>query len=536
MPQFKFGQNDIFHNVIKAYPKYTISMYLNQIYINRRIEQGLQVLTGTVSLHEMNVDRGTGSTDSLKAAGHRRAEISASITKGENSLPVVFKDVVKTVADYNAYNQGADILLKYPRTASIDRFLLIGSSGSNTRRTTTGGNGFGGINFPFDGFEGHRRPAGSTIDPGECFFATASYVKNLIAMRSAYNGYRTLSPYFDFDKYILVSGGMPPVRGRKDEKGEPKLDLVYDPPGYKLKDGAAAIDYDASKPNFTSSIPWNKYTNVIAIPKLLYGDGIKRGSVDLKFYFTGTLASRAQDEKQNGVLIETYVANPGRSTGSVVGTVMYNEGIIILTSSVPFRGTSQVDGYLCPTGARGDGHGEAGDDGAVGGGYGHAASASYITASSWVHFGAYKSYITASDSHHTSSSYGPCSSSYEMIFRGTTHTPVLTMLPQAAKNELNWSNNPSYISSSNRVTDSWGKTIVKHTGAYGYKEDEELEIRNTISSSHHEHSASVFKPQTFISKIGIYNEDKELIAVAKFANPIRKTSEQDYTFKLKLDL
>ena len=104
------------------------------------------------------------------------------------------------------------------------------------------------------------------------------------------------------------------------------------------------------------------------------------------------------------------------------------------------------------------------------------------------------------------------------------------------KNELNWSNNPSYISSSNRVTDSWSKTITKHTGAYGYKENEELEIRNTVSSSHHDHSASVFKPQTFISKIGIYNEDKELIAVAKFANPVRKTSEQDYTFKLKLDL
>ena len=315
------------------------------------------------------------------------------------------------------------------------------------------------------------------------------------------------------------------MRGYKNQQGEPKLELIYDPPGYSLDD-----DYDATKPNFTSSIPRNKYTNVIAIPKLLYGDGIKKGSVDLKFYFTGTLAARAQDEQENGVLIETYAANPNRDTGSVVGTVMYSEGIIILTSSVPFRGTSQVDGYLCPTGSRGD------DDGAPGGGYGHAVSASYITASSWAHFGAYKSYVTASNSHHLSSSYGPCSSSYEMSFRGTTHVPNLTMLAHAPKNELNWSNNPTYISSSNRVDDSWTKTVVKHTGAYGYKESEEIEIKNTVSSSHHFHSASKFKPQTFISKIGVYNEEKKLIAVVKMANPTRKTSEQDYTFKLKLDL
>tara|TARA_R100001509_G_scaffold73906_1_gene41227 strand:+ start:176 stop:304 length:129 start_codon:yes stop_codon:yes gene_type:complete len=41
---------------------------------------------------------------------------------------------------------------------------------------------------------------------------------------------------------------------------------------------------------------------------------------------------------------------------------------------------------------------------------------------------------------------------------------------------------------------------------------------------------------TYISSIGIYDKDQNLIAVAKVANPIRKLESEDYTFKLKLDI
>ena len=40
---------------------------------------------------------------------------------------------------------------------------------------------------------------------------------------------------------------------------------------------------------------------------------------------------------------------------------------------------------------------------------------------------------------------------------------------------------------------------------------------------------------SFISKIGIYDEKKNLIGVAKLATPVKKTEERDFTFKLKLD-
>ena len=127
-----------------------------------------------------------------------------------------------------------------------------------------------------------------------------------------------------------------------------------------------------------------------------------------------------------------------------------------------------------------------------------------------------------------------------MEFRGTTHTPVLTMMAHAKKNELNWSNNPSYISSSNRAAATAGKTafansFLDYTSSREYKEIEEIKIKNIVSSSFAGHSSS-FRPETFISKIAIYDKDKQLIAVTKLANPVKKTSDQDFTFKMKLDM
>ena len=45
-----------------------------------------------------------------------------------------------------------------------------------------------------------------------------------------------------------------------------------------------------------------------------------------------------------------------------------------------------------------------------------------------------------------------------------------------------------------------------------------------------------FEKQVFISEIGIFDEDKNLIAIAKLANPVLKKDTDDMTFKLKLDI
>ena len=52
---------------------------------------------------------------------------------------------------------------------------------------------------------------------------------------------------------------------------------------------------------------------LITIPSIFYGSSIKKGTVDLKFYITGTLMGRLQDTRHNGELIQT---EPVGSTGS----------------------------------------------------------------------------------------------------------------------------------------------------------------------------------------------------------------------------
>ena len=101
----------------------------------------------------------------------------------------------------------------------------------------------------------------------------------------------------------------------------------------------------------------------------------------------------------------------------------------------------------------------------------------------------------------------------------------MTMFAHAKENQLNYSNNPSFLSG----------TINAFVGGAIYHENSEAEIKNIISSSYKNHSAS-FKPVTYISKVGIYDKDKNLIAIAGLANPVRKLEERSYTFKLKLDI
>jgi len=100
------------------------------------------------------------------------------------------------------------------------------------------------------------------------------------------------------------------------------------------------------------------------------------------------------------------------------------------------------------------------------------------------------------------------------------------MFAHAKENSVNFSNNPTFL-----LTASHGAS----TSSAGYEEPDNTEIRNIVSSSFKAHSAS-FQPVTYISKIGIYDKNKNLIAVAGLANPVKKTENTNFTFKLKLDI
>jgi hypothetical protein len=235
--------------------------------------------------------------------------------------------------------------------------------------------------------------------------------------------------------------------------------------------------------------------NMINIPSIFYGSSVDKGSVDLRFYLTGTLIGRLRDENKNGELIQV---GPYGSTGSgsVAGVILYNEGLLLLTGS-----WSLEDNGLDYT------------------------NTNTATKSSWLYYA-----VGAQDGipAETNTALSRLSASYSLEFDGTNYVPVVTMLAHAPRGQLNYSNNPTYLDL------SAGSKFVFHSSSMSYAENSAQKIKNTVSSSY-TFPTGTYKPQTFISKVGVYDENKNLIAIAKVATPVKKTEDRDLTFKLKLD-
>jgi len=232
-------------------------------------------------------------------------------------------------------------------------------------------------------------------------------------------------------------------------------------------------------------------SNLICIPSIFYGSSIKKGTVNLKYYISGTLVGELEDIKKNGELVQTRPIG-SLNSGSTAGVVLYNEGFLYLS------GTWALN---------------------------HESIAYDATdTSKWIYFGA-----GANDGLAHSNSTR-VSASFSMEFSGTNYIPTLTMLAHAEKGELNHSNNTTYIKYG-QYTGSVSAQAFSSSNAY--MEPSRL-IKNTTSSSYADPTGS-FNKITYISKIGIYDENKELIGIASVANPVKKTPDTDYTFKLKLD-
>jgi len=301
-------------------------------------------------------------------------------------------------------------------------------------------------------------------------------IDRLGGLKNIYDYYRYLSPYYDFDEYIAENDG--------------------------LENAAAG-----------GVVPKPDYINFIDIPRLYRGNKVKEGSLVLSFYCTGSLVAEARDTNKDGLIYETT----GSNAGQVIGTILYPEGLITITASYELN-SSIEDGYLSPKTTPTP----------------ETLSATWIDKPKWAHFMSYQSYITSSTDPQ-SSSYAPASSSFTIEFQGETNVPTYTMFCHADKNDLVWSNNPSFIQKTSEYAGSYEDVFVLSSGSHHYEEREQIPIKNVVSSSFNNYSAS-FEPTTYISKIGVYDEDGDLIAVANLATPVKKTTKQDYTFKLKLDL
>lgn len=230
---------------------------------------------------------------------------------------------------------------------------------------------------------------------------------------------------------------------------------------------------------------------LVSIPSIFYGQSIRKRTVSCKWYHTGSLIAELEDLNGNGELIQTGPeGSPG--SGSVAGVVLYKEGFLILTGSWSLHPT-YTDNFNVY---------EPSD---------------FNYTPSWKYF-----LTTGSEGVATVPS-----SSFSLDFEGTEHVPTITMLARAEKGEFNHSNNPTYAEFDMNRTSSYSQSQ--------FSEKNDTKIKNIVSTYYDEVDPPLEKI-TYISKVAIYDKEKNLIGIAKVANPIRKRQNDNITIKMKLDL
>ena len=89
----------------------------------------------------------------------------------------------------------------------------------------------------------------------------------------------------------------------------------------------------------------------------------------------------------------------------------------------------------------------------------------------------------------------------KMSFNNTTELHSTIYYIRANHNQFNYSSNPTYLSSS------------------------QIRVKTSTTEA----------PITYITTVGLYSADNELLAVAKLSEPLKKTPETDLTLRVRLD-
>lgn len=237
--------------------------------------------------------------------------------------------------------------------------------------------------------------------------------------------------------------------------------------------------YSAQDDLFNYDNFYNKPCALYAFSSYHLGSGIERGSINLNFYLSGSIISSISDHREDGVL---YISGSDEKAG----VVLYNEGFILLNHTGALSDqTASFSGYMYEIGI-------------------------YEDVPRWVH-----AFQLASDSIYFDIDYG-------------TKNIVATNLNfvYANKNEYNHSNNPTYLESG---------SYSYQTSSYHFRESDEIKVKKVNRSPFVSGSAE-FNKETYITRIGLYDGDKKLIAIGSLANPVRKTENREYLFKLAFDI
>jgi len=502
---FKFEEDDIFLNTVRSYPQVEFYIYSGSAYYNDNVPikgifansvdseiraapysgSTLSMRPGNISLYEMNVDR-SGSLDFSGPSNTLLNPLEEAVLA--NVDPAM---TINSGSGRSLYGASRTYVTKVAGGAAgsplIQPFLVKDGTRINFRSvsstTFNQGTQYGDIITK-------QYPLTASITKEFFLASTRRQIQDVVVpatgtpagFSTTFKGYvshllaltNTINHYRILSPHFVVSSSTIIAGGGRNLTAS---SLQVHP-----HDGVATA------------------VGLLSIPSIFYGSSIKQGSISMKFYVTGTLVGELQDINRNGELIQT--GPPGSPySGSVAGLALYKEGFLILTGSWNLS-THIVDNYL-----------------------GRSPAANY--SAKWIYFGnSLPGAVERLTSPYGHSVFLP-NTTNTLKFKGTTRTPTLTMLAHAPKNLLNHSNNPTYSAS--------GSVLLISTGSTAYIEYPKREIKNTVSSSYNDPTGS-FKKTTYISQIGIYDKNKNLIAIAKVATPIKKTEDRDFTFKLKMDL
>jgi hypothetical protein len=467
----KFKKNDLFYNTLKTHPEFSFTIYNSRIYVNNKDQiTGAyaanvgHVDTGFASLYELNVDRSSSTKDG---------------GPDELNYPSVYDHYADTASPSHFWDE-RDI----PLNSTFIHPWMIKSGFNQSFKTITK-------------TEYNRLPYGVLMTgtlvgpsvPGSILYPLSASIVREHFTASVRGGPRANS-----DASPTNAGG----------------DILHQDGRNHLTALETTLNYYIPmNPHYTySGSLGDKHSDaatLISIPSIMFGSQIKKGSVTLDFYISGTLVGRLQDENRDGALIQTGPSANNENSGSTAGVVLYNEGFLVLTGSWILSGAAGVPGG-----------GEGYDNRA---GTGQPASLPGKLAPKWIYFGA------GANDHVAVGNV--ISSSFGLSFKGTTNVQTITMLAHADKGKLNHSNNPTYKTAN--------QTTLPETGSTSYTEKSNLTIKNIVSSSYADPTGS-FQKITYISSVGIYDEDKNLLGIAKMATPVKKSENREFTFKLKLDI
>ena len=213
----------------------------------------------------------------------------------------------------------------------------------------------------------------------------------------------------------------------------------------------------------------------INVARLLTKDEIKKGSFELKV-LTGSTPAAPSDL--------LTIADHGASSAYKINSPAGEYGILYTSSAAP-NSDSGVGlvyyqaGVVVLTGSIFDG--EFGNNGAT-----HDTS-SYN--------------IVATDSTIANAADGFRNRLQNIQFNNTTELNSTIYFCRANHNDFNYSSNPTYLSSS------------------------KIQVKNNSTDS----------PVAYITTVGLYSADNELLAVAKLSEPLKKTPETELTLRVRTD-